>query len=394
MIDIINSMQASLLRIRRWQSLINDYGIDMPEKTLFEPYTLGSLTLSNKIVMAPLTRNRAGLGFVPSELAATYYSQRASAGLLISEATQISQQGQGYQDTPGIYTQAQVEGWRAVTEAVHAKGGHIFLQLWHVGRVSHVDLQQNGAAPVAPSALRPATKVFVNNSFEDVSEPRALDISELPGIVNDFRLAAANAIAAGFDGVEIHGANGYLLDQFLKDGSNIRTDAYGGSIENRARLLLEVSAAVVDEIGADRTGVRISPVSPANGVSSSDPQQQFEYVVDQLNALNLVYLHVVEGATGGPRDVVPFDFGSLRQRFKHTYIANNGYDLNLATSQLNEDKADLIAFGRPFIGNPDLVERLKSNSTLSAFDPTTLYGGGAAGYTDYPTLADSSSVHG
>ena len=394
MIDIINSMQASLLRIRRWQSLINDYGIDMPEKTLFEPCTLGSLTLSNKIVMAPLTRNRAGLGFVPSELAATYYSQRASAGLLISEATQISQQGQGYQDTPGIYTQAQVEGWRAVTEAVHAKGGHIFLQLWHVGRVSHVDLQQNGAAPVAPSALRPATKVFVNNSFVDVSEPRALDISELPGIVNDFRLAAANAIAAGFDGVEIHGANGYLLDQFLKDGSNIRTDAYGGSIENRARLLLEVSAAVVDEIGADRTGVRISPVSPANGVSSSDPQQQFEYVVDQLNALNLVYLHVVEGATGGPRDVVPFDFGSLRQRFKHTYIANNGYDLNLATSQLNEDKADLIAFGRPFIGNPDLVERLKSNSTLSAFDPTTPYGGGAAGYTDYPTLADSSSVHG
>ena len=366
----------------------------MNDKTLFEPYTLGSLTLSNRVVMAPLTRNRAGSGFVPSELAAIYYGQRASAGLLISEATQISQQGQGYQDTPGIYTQEQIEGWRAVTQAVHAKGGHIFMQLWHVGRVSHVDLQPNGSAPVAPSSLGAATKVFVNNSFEDASEPRALDASELPGIVNDFRVAAANAIAAGFDGVEIHGANGYLLDQFLKDGSNVRTDAYGGSIENRARLLLEVAAAVVEEIGADRTGIRLSPVSPANGISSSDPQPQFDYVVDQLDALGLVYIHVVEGATGGPRDVAPFDFGSLRHRFKNTYIANNGYDLNLATSQLNDDKADLIAFGRPFIGNPDLVERLKTGAKLSAFDPATIYGGGAAGYIDYPTLAESSSNQG
>ncbi|EPJ97814.1 MULTISPECIES: alkene reductase [Pseudomonas] len=363
----------------------------MTDQILFTPYTLGDLTLSNRVVLAPLTRNRAGQGFVPSEFAATYYSQRASAGLLISEASQISQQGQGYQDTPGIYTQAQIDGWRTVTEAVHAKGGRIFLQLWHVGRVSHVDLQANGAAPVAPSALRPATKVFVNNSFEDVSEPRALDISELPGIVNDFRQAAANAIAAGFDGVEIHGANGYLLDQFLKDGANVRTDAYGGSIENRARLLLEVTAAVVDEVGANRTGLRISPVSPANGVSSSAPQAQFDYLVDQLDALDIVYLHVVEGATGGPRDVVPFDFAALRQRFKNTYIANNGYDLDLATSRLVEDKADLIAFGRPFIGNPDLVERLRTGSPLSAFNPATLYGGGATGYIDYPTLAESSA---
>jgi N-ethylmaleimide reductase len=336
--------EYSLAR-RMSPSLINEYGNDMNDKTLFEPYTLGSLTLSNRVVMAPLTRNRAGEGFVPSEFAATYYSQRASTGLLISEASQISQQGQGYQDTPGIYTQAQIDGWRKVTDAVHAKGGRIFLQLWHVGRVSHVDLQENGAAPVAPSALRPATKVFVNNSFLDVSEPRALDISELPGIVNDFRQAAANAIAAGFDGVEIHGANGYLLDQFVKDGANIRTDAYGGSIENRARLLLEVTAAVVAEVGAERTGIRISPVSPANGVSSSEPQAQFDYIVDQLDALGIVYLHVVEGATGGPRDIAPFDFGSLRQRFKNTYIANNGYDVNLATSQLNDNKADLIAVG-------------------------------------------------
>jgi N-ethylmaleimide reductase len=362
----------------------------MTDRNLFTPHKLGDLTLSNRVVLAPLTRNRAGQGFVPSEFAATYYSQRASAGLLISEASQISQQGQGYQDTPGIYTQAQIDGWRTVTDAVHAKGGRIFLQLWHVGRVSHVDLQENGAAPVAPSALRPATKVFVNNRFEDVSAPRALDISELPGIVNDFRQAAANAIAAGFDGVEIHGANGYLLDQFIKDGANVRTDAYGGSIENRARLLLEVTAAVVKEVGAKRTSLRISPVSPANGVSSSAPQPQFDYLVDQLNALDIVYLHVVEGATGGPRDVAPFDFGALRQRFKNTYIANNGYDLDLATSRLVEDKADLIAFGRPFIGNPDLVERLKTGSPLSAFNPATLYGGGATGYIDYPTLAESS----
>lgn len=366
----------------------------MTEQNLFTPYRLGDLSLSNRVVLAPLTRNRAGEGFVPSEFAATYYSQRASAGLLISEASQISQQGQGYQDTPGIYTQAQIDGWRQVTDAVHAKGGRIFLQLWHVGRVSHVDLQENGAAPVAPSALRPATKVFVNNSFEDVSEPRALDISELPGIVNDFRQAAANAIAAGFDGVEIHGANGYLLDQFVKDGANVRTDAYGGSIENRARLLLEVTAAVVEEVGAGRTGIRISPVSPANGVTSSDPQAQFDYIVDRLDAMGIVYLHVVEGATGGPRDVAPFDFGALRQRFKNTYIANNGYDLDLASSRLSEDQVDLIAFGRPFIGNPDLVERLRTGAPLSAFNPATLYGGGAAGYVDYPTFAESSARQG
>lgn len=361
----------------------------MTNKTLFEPYNLGSLTLSNRIVMAPLTRNRAGPGFVPSDLAAEYYAQRASAGLLISEATQISQQGQGYQDTPGIYSQAQIDGWRKVTTAVHAKGGRIFVQLWHVGRVSHVDLQESGATPVAPSAIRAETKTFVNHAFVDVSDPRALELDELPGIVNDYRRAAANAVAAGFDGVEVHGANGYLLDQFAKDGANVRTDAYGGSIENRARLMLEVTAAVVEEIGAERTGIRLSPVSPANGVSSSDPQAQFEYIVEQLDALGIVYIHVVEGATGGPRDVTPFDFGSLRRRFKNTYIANNGYDLELATSQLAEGKADLFAFGRPFIANPDLVDRLKTSAPLAKFNPTTLYGGGSAGYTDYPTLADA-----
>jgi N-ethylmaleimide reductase len=359
----------------------------MTSNALFEPYTLGSLTLANRIVMAPLTRNRAGPGFVPGDLAAEYYGQRASAGLIISEATQISRQGQGYQDTPGIYTQEQVDGWRKVTKAVHNKGGRIFLQLWHVGRVSHVDLQQDGAAPVAPSAIRADTRTFVNNGFIDVSQPRALERDELPGIVDDFRQAAANAIAAGFDGVEIHGANGYLLDQFARDGANIRTDDYGGSVENRARLMLEVAAAVVKEIGAGRTGIRISPVSPANGVSSSDPQAQFDHIVDRLDALGIVYIHVVEGATGGPRDAASFDFGSLRRRFKNAYIANNGYDLDLATSRLAEDKADLFAFGRPFVANPDLVERLKTGAPLAEFDPATLYGGGAGGYTDYPFMA-------
>lgn len=359
----------------------------MTSQTLFEPYSLGSLTLSNRIVMAPLTRNRAAAGFVPSDLAPEYYRQRASAGLIITEATQISQQGQGYQDTPGIYTEAQIAGWRKVTGAVHEKGGKIFVQLWHVGRISHVDLQANGAAPVAPSAIRAKTRTFVNNAFVEVSEPRALELDEIPGIVADFRRAAANAIAAGFDGVEIHGANGYLLDQFAKDGANHRTDAYGGSIENRARLMLEVTAAVVEEIGAGRTGIRLSPASPANDASSSDPQAQFDYIVDELAALGIAYIHVVEGATGGPRDNVPFDFGSLRRRFGGTYIANNGYDRDLAATRLAEGKADLFAFGRPYISNPDLVERLKTGAPLNEPNQATFYGGGAAGYTDYPTLA-------
>ncbi|KAB7893302.1 N-ethylmaleimide reductase [Rouxiella sp. S1S-2] len=362
----------------------------MTHQPLFQPYDLGTITLANHIVMAPLTRNRAGAGLVPGELAATYYAQRATAGLLITEATQISAQAQGYQDTPGIYTQAQIDGWRKVTDAVHAKGGRIFVQLWHVGRISHVDLQPGGAAPVAPSAIRAETKTFVNNGFADVSEPRALELQEIKGIIDDFRKASANAIAAGFDGVEIHGANGYLLEQFLKDGANQRTDEYGGSVENRARLLLEVTAAVKEEIGADRTGVRISPVSPANAISCSDPQPQFNYVADELNALGIVYLHVVEGATGGPRDASPFDYGSLRRRFKNTYIGNNGYDLALASAQLAEGKADLFAFGRPFISNPDLVERLKTGVPLASLSPETLYGGGAAGYTDYPSLTETN----
>jgi N-ethylmaleimide reductase len=359
----------------------------MTNSKLFEPYQLGPITLANRTVMAPLTRNRAiPQGLVPGPLAAEYYGQRASAGLLITEASQVSQQGQGYQDTPGIYSNAQVAGWRKVTDEVHNRGGKIFIQLWHVGRISHVDLQPNGGAPVAPSAIKANTKTFVGGKFADVSEPRALDLSEIPGIVEAFRNAAANAVRAGFDGVEIHGANGYLLDQFAKDGTNKRTDEYGGSIQNRARLMLEVAKAVVDEIGAERTGIRISPVTPANDVSDSNPQPLFDHIVDELNKLKLVYIHVIEGATGGPRDVAPFDYASLRKRFSGAYIGNNGYDRALADKVLAANEADLIAFGKLFISNPDLVERLKQNAPLNPYNQKTFYGGGAEGYTDYPTL--------
>ncbi len=364
----------------------------MSASKLFEPYKLGAATLTNRSVMAPLTRNRAIAGYVPNPLAIEYYGQRASAGLLITEASQVSQQGQGYQDTPGIYTKEQVAGWRKVTDRVHERGGHIYLQLWHVGRISHTSLQQNDGAPVAPSAVRAKGKTFVGGTFVDVSEPRALELGEIPGVIDSFKRASANAIEAGFDGVEIHGANGYLLDQFAKDGANKRTDAYGGSIENRARLMIEVSKAVASEVGADRTGIRLSPVTPANDVSDSNPQPLFDHIVDRLNALKLVYIHVIEGATGGPRDIAPFDYDSLRKRFSGTYIANNGYDFKLATEVLEKNKADLIAFGKLFISNPDLVERLKLGAPLNDFDKATFYGGGAKGYTDYPVLGRQAAA--
>src|SRR3569833_3348899 len=251
----------------------------MTDKTLFESYTLGSLTLTNRIVMAPLTRNRAGRDFIPGDLAAEYYGQRASAGLIISEATQISQQGQGYQDTPGIYSKEQIAGWKKVTEAVHAKGGHIFIQMWQVGRISHTDLQPGNGAPVAPSAIRANGKTFVGGQFADVSQPRALELNEIPGIIDSYKKAATNALEAGFDGVEVHGANGYLLDQFARDGTNKRTDAYGGPIKNRARLMLEVSRAVVTEIGADRTKKHNTPNTPANDITDSNPQALFYHIV-------------------------------------------------------------------------------------------------------------------
>ncbi|MEN0074953.1 MAG: alkene reductase [Paracraurococcus sp.] len=353
---------------------------------LFQPFQLGPLALPNRVVMAPLTRSRAGSKGIPGPLNAEYYAQRASAGLIIAEATQISPQGQGYAFTPGIHDEAQVAGWRQVTEAVHAAGGRIVLQLWHVGRISHPSLQPGGAPPVAPSALRPEGQAFTETGFQPFETPRALETDEIAGIVGDYRQAALNARRAGFDGVEIHGANGYLIDQFLRDKTNRRTDLYGGSIENRTRFLLEVTEAVTAVWGGDRVGLRISPVSPANDIADSDPQALFGHVAEQVNRFGLAYLHVVEGATGGPRDNLPFDFAALRRAFRGAYMANNGYDLALAQATLREGRADLIAFGRPFIANPDLVERLRRGAPLNALDPATLYGGDAKGYTDYPAL--------
>jgi len=359
---------------------------------LFDPAHIGSIAVANRIAMAPLTRNRADADRVPSPLAVTYYVQRASAGLLISEATQISPEGQGYLDTPGIYNGAQVAAWKKVTDAVHAAGGKIVCQLWHVGRISHVSLLPNGQAPVSATARAASTKTFTKDGFVDVSTPRALRTDELPRVVADYRHAARFAIAAGFDGVEVHSANGYLLEQFLRDSSNDRTDAYGGSIANRARLLVEVMHAVVEEIGAARTGVRLSPVTPANDVGQdSDPQALFGYVVSQLAPMKLAFIHVVEGATGGPRDVAPFDYEALRLAYKcehaaGTWIVNNGYTRQMALDAVAEGRADMVAFGRPFISNPDLVRRLREDAPLAAMNPKTLYGGGAEGYTDYPPL--------
>ncbi|WP_137894685.1 alkene reductase [Ramlibacter sp. 2FC] len=366
--------------------------------SLFDPVQAGRLALANRIVMAPLTRNRAP-GAIPTPLMATYYAQRASAGLIVTEATAISHQGQGYADVPGIWSEEQVAAWKPVTEAVHAAGGRIVVQLWHVGRVSHVDLQPGGQAPVAPSAITAKTKTVLIRegvpTFVETSTPRALDISELPGIVADYRRAARNAIAAGFDGVEIHGANGYLLDQFLRAGSNQRSDAYGGPIAHRARLLLEVVQAVSEEIGAGRTGLRLSPVTPANDASDPEPQPLFEHVVARLAPLGLAYLHVIEGATGGARDHQqgerPFDYAALRAAYRAAggqgaWMVNNGLDRALAETSLSQG-ADLVAFGKAFIANPDLVQRLRAGGPFNAPDRSTFYGGDHRGYTDYPALA-------
>jgi N-ethylmaleimide reductase len=358
------------------------------ENTLFNPVAVGALELGNRIAMAPLTRNRAGPGLAPTTLNAQYYAQRASAGLIISEATQISAQAQGYADTPGCYTDAQVAGWRKVTDAVHAEGGTIVVQLWHTGRISHTSFQKDGQAPVGPSATRANAKTFIaGQGFVDCSTPRALELSEIPGIVSDFQYASVRAIEAGFDGVELHGAHGYLLDAFLRNGTNHRTDAYGGAIQNRARLLLEVTAACIEAIGADRLGVRLSPVSTAGDSHDSDPQALFNYVVERLSPLQLAYVHIVEGETGGARDSLPFDYDALRDRYDGTWMVNNGYDRQMALKAIAGGRADLVSFGRLFIANPDLAERLKLDTTLNPpMAQTTFYGGGAHGYTDYPTL--------
>ena len=365
--------------------------------TLFDPFRLGDIELANRVVMAPLTRDRAGPGQVPTALMAEYYRQRASAGLIVTEASQVCPEGQGYLDTPGIYNAAQVAGWRRVTDAVHAAGGKIVIQLWHVGRISHVSLQPGGIAPVSSTARAAVGKTFTQNGFVDVSTPRALRTDELPGIVSAYRHAARCAIDAGFDGVEVHGANGYLLDQFLRDSINDRSDAYGGRIENRARLLVEVMQTIVAEIGASRTGLRLSPVTPSNGAGAdSDPQALHEYVVGQLAPMRLAFLHLIEGQTGGARDIAPFDYAALRRRFKSghpagAWMVNNGYGRTTAIDAVARGAADLVAFGRPFISNPDLVRRLRDDLPLAPLKRETLYGGGAEGYTDYP-VADTAAV--
>ncbi|MDX9706535.1 MAG: alkene reductase [Azospira sp.] len=355
------------------------------ESTLFTPIRIGTLTLPNRIVMAPLTRSRALAGNVPGPLAVTYYRQRASAGLIVSEASPVCPEGHGYPRTPGIHTPEQVAGWRAVTDAVHAEGGRIFLQLWHVGRISHSWLQPGGAAPVAPSAIRPAGQVWTNDGLQDYPTPRALASDELPGIVAAYRQAAVNADTAGFDGVEVHGANGYLLDQFLRSSANQRGDDYGGPVENRARLLLEVVQAVADVLGAGRTGLRISPENRFNDIDDENPQATFEYVAQALAPLGLAYLHVLEGDMSGPSQPV-VDYAKIKAAFAGPYIANNGYDKARATAALAEGRADLVAFGRAFIANPDLPARLATDAPLAEADPKTFYSGEEKGYVDYPAL--------
>ena len=358
--------------------------IDMRKTDLFTSLQLGDLQLPNRMAMAPLTRNRAGEGEVPTKLNVEYYRQRASAGLIITEGSQISPQAIGYPATPGIYNDVQVAGWQQVTNAVHAKGGHIFIQLWHVGRISHPSLQPGNALPVAPSAICPQGEAVTYNGMQAYETPRELSLEEIPGVVADYASAAQRARDAGFDGVEIHAANGYLLDQFLRDGTNTRTDSYGGSLENRMRMLEEVVAAVAAVWPDNRVAVRLSPENQFNDIRDSQPQLTFNSVAKMLSGYPLAFLHVLEGdMLGGERLV---DYRELKRRFGGLYMANNGYTRDSANRALQQGDADMVAFGRLFIANPDLPERFARDASLNEPDPETFYGGGAAGYTDYPAL--------
>ncbi len=354
---------------------------------LFTPARFGAIDLANRVVMSSLTRNRAGVGNVPTPLMAEYYRQRASAGLILTEATPMCAEGHGYPRTPGIHTPEQIAGWKQVTEAVHGAGGKIVLQLWHVGRISHPDLQPGGALPVAPSAIRPAGQVFTGQGMKDFVTPRALDLSEIPGVVGSYAEAARKAMGANFDGVEIHAGNGYLLDQFLRSSTNRRTDAYGGSKGNRARLLLEVLEAVCKEVGSDRVGLRLSPVTPFNDISDEHPQDTFEYVVAQLNPLKLAFLDLLQGTGGAPKGKwIPFDYDRVRALYTGNLIRNNGYDLATAQEAVTSGAADAIAFGRMLLANPDLVERFRRVAPLNEPDYEKFYSGEEKGYTDYPFL--------
>lgn len=349
--------------------------------SLFDPITIGDLTLPNRIIMAPLTRCRAQADGVPSPLAIDYYRQRASAGLILTEATPVTPQGVGYPNTPGIWSDVQVEGWRPITQAVHEAGGRIFLQLWHVGRISD-PIYLNGELPVAPSAIKPAGHISLVRPMRDFVTPRALERDEIPGIIEAYRKGAENAKKAGFDGVEIHGANGYLLDQFLQDGTNKRTDDYGGPVENRARLLLEVTDAAVSVWGKGRVGVHLAPRSDSHDISDSDRAATFGYAAEQLGKRGIAFLCARESYDKpalGP---------SLKKAFGGIYIANEKFTKATAQEALDNGTADAIAFGKLFIANPDLPHRLKQNAPLNEPKPASFYGGGAEGYTDYPALVD------
>ncbi len=356
-------------------------------KYLLSPITIDSTTYPNRLVMAPMTRNRAPEG-IPTALMAKYYGQRASAGLIITEGAQISQQAVGYPATPGIYSDAHIAGWQSVTQAVHQKGGHIFCQLWHCGRVSHPDYHE-GNLPVAPSAVQPQGQAFTYEGLKDFVTPRALKLEEIPQIIEQYRHAAACAIQAGFDGIEIHAANGYLLDQFLRSGSNNRDDIYGGSIENRARLLQEVCAAVCNEIGAKNVGVRISPVNTFNDMHDANPQSLFNHVANMLSPMGINYLHVVEVDMTGNTDT-SVDMQQIHQHFNGHYIANGSYTKESGDNTIAAGDADMVAYGIPYLANPDLVERFQKNSPLNEADQSTFYGGDEHGYTDYPTLKENT----
>ncbi len=353
---------------------------------LFSPIKFGDLELANRIVMAPLTRNRAAEGNVPQDMNVDYYRQRASAGLIISEGSQISPQGLGYPGTPGIHSEAQVKGWLTVTDAVHKAGGLIFCQLWHVGRISHTSLQINGELPVAPSALKPNGQIFTYTGLQDFETPRALTSEEIPSIIADYVAAAQNAKRAGFDGVEIHSANGYLLDQFIRDCTNQRKDRYGGGIDNRMRLLVEVTEAVVAVWGKHLVGIRLSPENSFNDMKDSNPQQTFNAIAKRLSDFPLAYLHILEGDMMTGERLL--DYVELRKHFNGYYMANNGYGLESAKAAIEEGRADMVAFGKWFIANPDLPYRFANNLPLNTPDSATYYGGGERGYTDYPFWMD------
>ncbi|WP_437546283.1 alkene reductase [Sorangium sp. So ce367] len=358
---------------------------------LFSPFALGPLSLPNRVVMAPLTRCRAGEGNVPTELNARYYEQRSSAGIIITEGTQVTPEGVGYLRTPGIHTDAQVAGWRLVTDAIHRAGGRGFLQLWHVGRASHPSFQPNRQAPVSSSAVAIRNgHAYTPEGPQPYAAPRALETDEIAGVVAQFEDGARRAKAAGFDGVEIHAANGYLIDQFLRNGVNQRTDRYGGSVENRARFLLEITEAVTGVFGADRVGVRVSPLGEFNDMSDSDPRAIFGHVAAELSARKVVYLHVVEPLSGQALDAAARVTPLLRDRFRGALVVNGGYTLETAEEALRTGAADLVSFGAPFLANPDLPERLSRREPLNAPDVATFYSEGPRGYIDYPRLGEAA----